>query len=115
MAQAHPLLTNFYLWVSFIVLGFVELPLLGLFLARRVHQRTRARPEGPVAATIAILVGAVVLNAGIFAISSGQDANIRYGLPSYLLLAVGLLWAGMIAVRALLLPTPSPALQVTRA
>src|SRR5207253_10496149 len=107
MAQAHPLLTRIYLWVALIVLGLVELPLLGVLLVRAVSQHPPGVPRRAATAVVAIIAGLVTLNAGLFATSSGQDANIRYALPSYLLLGACLLWADLVAASSLLLPDRS--------
>ena len=96
MEQARPSLTSVYIAASFLTLGLVQLPLLLLWLVR-----ARPRPRRPTVAAIAVLFGVIAVNAALFAVTSGAEANIRYGMPSYVLLGGLLLWADLLAVHDL--------------
>jgi len=104
MEMAHPQLTRALTGASIAVLALVELPLLIVWLVRAVR-RPRARPHGA-AATVAVVVGVVLLNALVFAGTSGAVTNIRYALPSFILLSALLLWADLAALRVLVSSDP---------
>lgn len=95
MSMAHPTLTVIYTRTSFAALAALLTVLLFVAVASRGSRpwRRRIMVWGAV-----VLVEAVLLNAVMFATESGAYMNIRYGMPSYLIINALLVWIPMVAI-----------------
>lgn len=83
MSGAHPVATRAHVGTSFVLLVAVQVPLLVAAVRRR---------PWAMSAALAIMAGAILVNAAFFTLVTGLNANIRYGLLGYELLYSTMIW-----------------------
>jgi len=88
MSMATPILSRAFLWLGTGVFFIAFVVLLVTWWRVRYENGPDSRFSELSRGSMVLLAGAILANSGLFALSFGMDAHIRYALPSYTVIVV---------------------------